>query len=83
MGRLFTRMKGGWLTAALLALLIAVGAIQAVNPHSYLAEAIARIGETASGPDATLTDITGIDQLRSSFNRDSGSPRLILLLSPT
>jgi hypothetical protein len=60
-----------------------VAAVQAGNPHSYLSEAVARIGETGSGPEASLTDISRIDQLQSAFNRDAGHPRLILLLSPT
>ena len=30
-----------------------------------------------------LTDIDGVEQLSSEFNAHQGSPRLILLLSPT
>jgi hypothetical protein len=60
-----------------------VAGVQSANPHSYVSEAIARIGETGSGPDATLTDLTSVDPLRASFSRDAGHPRLILLLSPT
>lgn len=30
-----------------------------------------------------LTDINGIEQLTAEFNAEEGSPRLILLLSPT
>ncbi len=30
-----------------------------------------------------MTDIEGIDELRTVFEADTGSPRLILLLSPT
>jgi hypothetical protein len=71
------------MTAALLALLLVVAAIQVGNPHSYLSEAIARLTETGSGPDASLTDLTRIDQLEAAFNRDVDHPRLILLLSPT
>ena len=32
---------------------------------------------------ATLTDVQNVDLLREQFNRDSGRPRLILLVSPT
>ena len=36
-------------------------------------------------PDAkvALTDISDIEQLRARFNQDKGSPRVLLLLSPT
>ncbi len=83
MGRLVPSTRGGWLSAIVLALVVAVAAVQVGNPHSYLSEAIARIGETGSGPNASLTDLTGVDQLQAAFNRDAGHPRLILLLSPT
>lgn len=32
---------------------------------------------------AALSDIDTVDQLAADFNMDTGSPRLILLLSPT
>ena len=31
----------------------------------------------------TLTDLKGVDELRSLFNSDVGKVRLVLLLSPT
>jgi len=83
MGRLVPSTRGGWLSAIVLALVVAVAAVQVGNPHSYLSEAIARIGETGSGPNASLTDLTGVDQLQAAFNQDAGHPRLILLPSPT
>ncbi len=75
--------RGRWLNVALLAVVLVVIGIQFANPHSYVAEAVARIGETGYGPDATVTDLTSVDQVRASFNRDAGHVRLILLLSPT
>ena len=83
MRRLLPRTWGGWLTAAVLAALILVAAYQAGNPHSYVSEAVARLRETNSGPSATLTDLSSVDQLKGAFNQDTGHPRLILLLSPT
>ena len=66
MGRLAPTMQGRWLTAAVLALLLVVAAIQVTNPHSYVSEAIARLGETGSGPDASVTDLNSIDQLQAA-----------------
>jgi hypothetical protein len=83
MSRFVAAARGRWLTAGLIALVVAVAAVQLGNPHSYVSEAVSRLGETSSGPDASLTDLTSVDQLRSAFNRDEGHPRLILLLSPT
>ena len=83
MGRLVAGARRSWVTAALLVLVLAIAGIQLGNPHSYLSEAISRIGEAGSGPDALLTDLTTVDQLQTEFNRDAGHPRLVLLLSPT
>ena len=35
------------------------------------------------GQDTTLTDLRSIDDLRTRFDADTGSPRLVLLVSPT
>ena len=35
------------------------------------------------GQDTTLTDLRSVDDLRARFDADAGSPRLILLVSPT
>ncbi len=72
-----------WSTIALLAVALVVAGVQIANPHSYLSEAVARIGETGYGTDASVTDLSSVDQLQANFNRDALHPRLILLLSPT
>ena len=41
------------------------------------------IGLWKPGPDVVLTDINEIGELRARFNQDKGTPRLVLLLSPT
>jgi len=79
----YRRFQGRSLTVAVLLIVLVVAGVQVANPHSYVSEAVARIGETGSGPDASLTDLTTVDQLQANFNRDAGHPRLIILLSPT
>jgi hypothetical protein len=83
MGRLAFKTRGGLLTAVVITAALVVGAVQIANPHSYLSEALARVGEVGYGRDASLTDLSSVDQLQAAFNRDAGHPRLILLLSPT
>ncbi|MDQ3665661.1 MAG: hypothetical protein M3410_03505 [Acidobacteriota bacterium] len=34
-------------------------------------------------PEATLTDLRSVEELRTRFNHDKGKSRLILLLAPT
>lgn len=72
-----------WLALGVLVIVLTAVGIQIANPHSYLSELVARIGEASSGPNASLTEINTIDQLKGEFNRADGHPRLILLLSPT
>jgi len=52
----------------------------------FLAAVAVVIGACTSAPAEgyeELTDINGVEQLSSEFNAQEGSPRLILLLSPT
>ncbi len=40
-------------------------------------------GHRCDEPAKALTDMNSMDDLRARFNEDAGSPRLVLLLSPT
>ncbi len=81
--KLAVAARNRWFSVALVVALLILAAFQVANPHSYLSEAISRIGETGSGPDAPITDLSEVTQLQATFNRDAGHARLILLLSPT
>jgi hypothetical protein len=41
------------------------------------------LGYRCDKPAKALVDMRSMDDLRASFNGDAGSPRLVLLLSPT
>jgi hypothetical protein len=41
------------------------------------------IGSIKPNSNAALTDLHEIEELRTRFNQDKGTPRLLLLLSPT
>jgi hypothetical protein len=41
------------------------------------------IGSLKPNPNVTLTDLNNINDLRMRFNQDTGTPRLLLLVSPT
>ena len=69
------------LSALLIVLVAAVALIAGGHHGSYANEVTDRL--THLGPAAPLTDLRGTDQLRDAFNRDAGSPRLVLLFSPT
>ena len=38
---------------------------------------------TSGGGSVKVTNLTGVAELRAAFDREAGSTRLILLLSPT
>ena len=41
------------------------------------------IGSVKPDSNVVLTDLNSVEELRSRFNQDKGTPRLLLLLSPT
>lgn len=41
------------------------------------------IGSMKPDSNVALIDLNDLEELRSTFNREHGTPRLILLLSPT
>jgi hypothetical protein len=41
------------------------------------------IGSLRPNPGITLTNLDNVEELRARFNQDRGTPRLLLLLSPT
>jgi hypothetical protein len=69
-------MLTGWVLVLVLS-----GVIEVESAVPYVHDAADRFVE--HGPSATVTDLHGVEQLRSAFNDDAGVPRLILLLSPT
>ena len=64
-------------TAAVVAALLG-GAVALVQ--SFLGPVL---GYRCDEPAIALADINSMDDLRARFNDDAGSPRLVLLLSPT
>jgi len=60
-----------------LAILVAASAVGRGIPG----ELLDRFSER--GAPATLTELSGVNQLQLAFNRADGTPRLILLFSPT
>lgn len=59
--------------------LVLMGAYVVVR--GYPAELRDRFGERASA--AQVVDLHDIDQLKTAFNQDVGTPRLLVLFSPT
>ena len=41
------------------------------------------IGSLKPASNLALTDLNDLEELRTTFNREKGTPRLVLLLSPT
>ncbi len=73
--------RGTWKTAGLLLLSLVILAAAASVGRGLPGELIDRFSER--GAPATLTDLTAVDQLQSAFNQADGTPRLVLLFSPT
>jgi hypothetical protein len=72
------------LTAALSVVLVAlllVAAFLFLAPGAYPDEFRHRLTET--GPAAQVVDLHDIQQLSAAFNQDDGTPRLVVLFSPT
>ena len=70
-------VRWGLVAAAVLVLLL-IPVLVVARP--YLG---AIFGLGLSGQHTTLTDLRSVDDLRARFDADSGSPRLVLLVSPT
>jgi hypothetical protein len=68
--------------AGLVAVLVVLGALLLLlGRHGYMDEF--RDRATHQGSAARLTELAGVDQLRGAFNGDQGTPRLVLMFSPT
>lgn len=67
------------LIAGLAVALIAV--VLVVGVSGYWGEVQARLGE--HGASAGVVDLHDVDQLKAAFNADAGTPRLVVLFSPT
>jgi hypothetical protein len=65
----------------LIALVAAVALLAGGHHGSYATEVTDRL--THRGPSASLTDLRDVAQLRDAFNHDAGTPRIVLLFSPT
>ena len=65
----------------LVAVLIGSLALRAAAQEGYLGELGDRLSD--NGPAASVADLRGVSELQAAFNQAQGSPRLLLLLSPT
>ena len=68
------------LSVVLMGLLL-VAAFLFLAPGAYPDEVRHRLAET--GPSAQVVDLHDVQQLAAAFNQDDGTPRLVLLFSPT
>lgn len=66
------------LSVAVLALVLLIGHVAA---GGYWSEVASRFGER--GQPLPVTDLHDIGQLQAAFNQDAGTPRLLVLFSPT
>ena len=73
----FSKLIRWGVTGAVLVALL-VGAVALVQ--SFLGPVL---GYRCDEPANALADMDSMDDLRTRFNEDAGSPRLVLLLSPT
>jgi hypothetical protein len=73
-----SRLARAGLVAAAALVLLSVPVLVVARP--YLG---AVFGLGFGGQDTTLTNLRSIDNLRTRFDADVGSPRLVLLVSPT
>ena len=55
----------------------------AMNKFLAIAMAIGLISNLAFAEDSSIHDLTSLDQLRETFQKDAGKIRIITLLSPT
>lgn len=75
-------MKRIWLLV--LVSVLALGTVGCGGGSSKSGSAgVRRAASSPSSSPRTLTDLRGIAQLRTLFNKASGEPRLIVLVSPT
>jgi hypothetical protein len=65
----------------LVVLVVLAGLFLLLTRHGYMEEF--RDRAVHQGPAAQLADLGGVDQLRGTFNKDEGTPRLVLMFSPT
>jgi hypothetical protein len=69
-----------WRSPRLLGFLVAAMALLGSLTAAVMVD---RLSHTTPVPGTRLTDLKDLAQLRSLFNADAGTTRLILILSPT